>query len=207
MVISGLAYVEGTDEICLCTWGGDVFFVDPNRNAVRFSLHTPVRSFLQGMYSLSPTETRLCIFCATFDGHIAMFSDVAKELAIVKEGRLTDVGTTRASSLSLSDAFAAGGSGGGGEAATPEEDAQLGFSPASPTAESRQTRDSAKKLRAVLYDMSPADIRLLTQYKRVLEGRLRKDMERGEKERDGKERAARRSSVDSSGASAAKPAS
>eukprot|EP01059_Diplonema_ambulator_P032746 TRINITY_DN6577_c0_g1_i2.p1 TRINITY_DN6577_c0_g1~~TRINITY_DN6577_c0_g1_i2.p1 ORF type:complete len:529 (+),score=83.61 TRINITY_DN6577_c0_g1_i2:54-1640(+) len=152
MLMGGISFLqcEGEPCLCLCTWGGDVYFIDNNKDAVRFSMHEPVRSFLQGKYSLNPTETKTCIFCTTFDGQIIMFTDIEHELSIVKNSQVTD---------SLDDM-------------TDDEPDTTPHPKFHLEADLRQRREAAKRIRSVLYDITPGDITSLEAYKEILEARL-----------------------------------
>ena len=154
MLIPGVSFVDDPvcpTEICLCTWGGDVYFIDNERNAIRFSMHAPVRCFIQGRYSIGPGVTTLCVFCVTFDGHICMFSDVAAELTSVKHSL-------------LSDAFA--------EPAFPTQSEGSEGHDFDSKEEEKQWRNSAKVIRTLLYRVSPADVKSLEAYKKALKSRL-----------------------------------
>eukprot|EP01064_Diplonema_japonicum_P039271 TRINITY_DN9800_c0_g1_i1.p1 TRINITY_DN9800_c0_g1~~TRINITY_DN9800_c0_g1_i1.p1 ORF type:complete len:487 (+),score=78.48 TRINITY_DN9800_c0_g1_i1:71-1531(+) len=152
MVINGVSFLEseGGPSLCLCTWGGDIYFIDGQRDAVRFSMHEPVRSFLQGKFSVSANDVKTCIFCATFDGQIIMFSDIQNELGAVKNSQVTD---------SIDDM-------------TDEEPETWQSRVHHLEADLKQRRDTAKRVRSVLYDITPADITCLESYKSILEARL-----------------------------------
>jgi hypothetical protein len=64
------------NSICVCTWDGITHIIDKDKNMVRFNLRDRVCSFIVGTYSISESEKRLCIFYATFNDKVVMFSDI-----------------------------------------------------------------------------------------------------------------------------------
>eukprot|EP01063_Lacrimia_lanifica_P016565 TRINITY_DN23108_c0_g1_i1.p1 TRINITY_DN23108_c0_g1~~TRINITY_DN23108_c0_g1_i1.p1 ORF type:complete len:533 (+),score=173.77 TRINITY_DN23108_c0_g1_i1:64-1662(+) len=167
MVLPGPSFMplaRGVVLLSMCTWGGDVYFVDSANHAVRFALNVPVRAFLQGEYTVAPNTTAPCIFCATFDGQITMFSDIEEELTAAHRGRLADA---QASVLDLTPLPPLGDE---AEHATPTPC----LSDAQPPAahDPRLARGWAKRVRCALYDVTPQDVAALEQYKAALEARL-----------------------------------
>ncbi|XP_011312464.1 integrin-alpha FG-GAP repeat-containing protein 2 isoform X2 [Fopius arisanus] len=57
---------DGTDEIVICTWDGQTYILDQDRNSVRFQFEEPVRSFCTGNYSLSPGTSSPSLVYITF---------------------------------------------------------------------------------------------------------------------------------------------
>ena len=138
MILRGFCMLE--DLLCVCTWGGDIYFIDSNRDAVRYSLHEPVRSFIYGNYSLSDGKVRDCIFCATFNGTIIMCSNISYEIKVIKASRLMEspIGSI-----------------------IPNDD------------DDDSSNSTIDRLRCLVYDTSPKDIKLLQAYKLSLEKKLK----------------------------------
>eukprot|EP01060_Flectonema_neradi_P020633 TRINITY_DN2814_c1_g1_i1.p1 TRINITY_DN2814_c1_g1~~TRINITY_DN2814_c1_g1_i1.p1 ORF type:complete len:446 (+),score=80.50 TRINITY_DN2814_c1_g1_i1:42-1340(+) len=139
MILRGFCMIE--DNLCVCTWTGDIYFIDRDRNAVKYSLHEPIRSFIYGNYSLSDGRVRDCIFCATFNGTVIMCSGILHEICTIRSTRLIDP------PLLVTD----------------DDDGST----------------TIDQLRCLLNDLTPADVRMLHNYKAALEKKLKDaDVER-----------------------------
>jgi hypothetical protein len=57
---------DGADEIIACTWDGQTYILDQQRNSVRFQFEEPVRAFCAGMYSVFPQSTSPCLVYNNF---------------------------------------------------------------------------------------------------------------------------------------------
>lgn len=47
---------NGVDDIVVCSWDGQTYILDQEKNSVRFHLDEPVQAFDCGFYSLSSNE-------------------------------------------------------------------------------------------------------------------------------------------------------
>ncbi|XP_063995867.1 KICSTOR complex protein ITFG2-like isoform X3 [Diachasmimorpha longicaudata] len=57
---------DGADEIVVCTWDGQTYILDQDKNSVRFQFEEPVRSFCTGNYSLTPGGSSPSLVYITF---------------------------------------------------------------------------------------------------------------------------------------------
>ncbi|XP_034939302.1 KICSTOR complex protein ITFG2-like isoform X2 [Chelonus insularis] len=67
---------DGSDEIVVCAWDGQTYFLDQERNSIRFQFEEPVRSFCSGKYSLTPGSSTPSLVYATFTNKIFLYYDV-----------------------------------------------------------------------------------------------------------------------------------
>ncbi|XP_011494279.1 PREDICTED: integrin-alpha FG-GAP repeat-containing protein 2-like [Ceratosolen solmsi marchali] len=68
---------DGADEIIACTWDGQTYILDQQRNSVRFQFEEPVRAFCAGMYSVFPQSTSPCLVYNNFFNKIFLYYDVS----------------------------------------------------------------------------------------------------------------------------------
>ncbi|KAJ8678836.1 hypothetical protein QAD02_014623 [Eretmocerus hayati] len=67
---------DGADEIIVCTWDGQTYILDQQKNSVRFQFEEPVRAFCAGMYSVFPQSTSPCFVYNNFSNKILLYYDV-----------------------------------------------------------------------------------------------------------------------------------
>ncbi|OXU24895.1 hypothetical protein TSAR_010638 [Trichomalopsis sarcophagae] len=68
---------DGADEIIACTWDGQTYILDQQRNSVRFQFEEPVRAFCAGMYSVFPRSKSPCLVYNNFFNKIFLYYDVS----------------------------------------------------------------------------------------------------------------------------------
>jgi len=78
--------LDGTDEVVACAWDGLTFFVDHDKNCVRFRFedNVTIKAFCAGQYALSDTKNLPSIVYVTFQGKIMVFYDVQLSSLSVK---------------------------------------------------------------------------------------------------------------------------
>ncbi|XP_058793852.1 KICSTOR complex protein ITFG2-like isoform X2 [Phymastichus coffea] len=78
--ISGLCALDVTgdeaDEIIVCTWDGQTYILDQQRNSVRFQFEEPVRAFCAGMYSITPGDSSPSLVYNNFANKIFLYYEV-----------------------------------------------------------------------------------------------------------------------------------
>lgn len=58
---------NGNDDIIVCSWDGQTYILDQEKNSVRFQLDEPVQAFCSGYYSITPGENPVpCLVYMTF---------------------------------------------------------------------------------------------------------------------------------------------
>lgn len=69
---------DDTDEVIACSWDGLTFFVDPNKNCVRFKFEAsvPIRAFCAGQYAMEGGKNKPALVYVTFSGDVVIFYDV-----------------------------------------------------------------------------------------------------------------------------------
>ncbi|CAH1991108.1 unnamed protein product [Acanthoscelides obtectus] len=68
---------NGADDIVACSWDGQTYILDQEKNSVRFNLNEAVQAFESGYYNVSldkPNET--CLVYVTFKNKIIIFYDI-----------------------------------------------------------------------------------------------------------------------------------
>ncbi|CAB0033938.1 unnamed protein product [Trichogramma brassicae] len=72
---------DGADEIIACTWDGQTYILDQERNSVRFQFEEPVRAFCAGSYSRDPGCNTPCLVYNNFynKGHRYLQNDVSRD--------------------------------------------------------------------------------------------------------------------------------
>ena len=61
---------DGADEIIACTWDGQTYILDQQRNSVRFQFEEPVRAFCTGMYSVTSGTSTPSLVYNTFNNKV-----------------------------------------------------------------------------------------------------------------------------------------
>lgn len=64
---------DGAEEIIACTWDGQTYILDQQRNSVRFQFEEPVRAFCAGMYSVVPQTISPCLVYNNFYNKVNSF--------------------------------------------------------------------------------------------------------------------------------------
>uniref|UniRef100_A0A1B6EZC7 Integrin-alpha FG-GAP repeat-containing protein 2 n=1 Tax=Cuerna arida TaxID=1464854 RepID=A0A1B6EZC7_9HEMI len=68
---------DGRDEIIACSWNGQTYILDQDKNTVRFHLEEPVSTFCAGLYTLkagaSPSP---CFIYVTFHNKVLVYYDI-----------------------------------------------------------------------------------------------------------------------------------
>ena len=69
---------DDTDEVIACSWDGLTFFVDHNKNCVRFKFEAsvPIRAFCAGQYAMEGSDNKPALVYVTFSGDVVIFYDV-----------------------------------------------------------------------------------------------------------------------------------
>ncbi|XP_053982960.1 KICSTOR complex protein ITFG2-like isoform X1 [Hylaeus volcanicus] len=75
---------DGSDEIVACTWDGQTYILDQQRNSVRFQFEEPVRAFCTGNYNVSPGISTPCLVYNTFNNKIFLYYDVTLPSMVIK---------------------------------------------------------------------------------------------------------------------------
>ena len=73
---------DGADEIIACSWDGQTYILDQQRNSVRFQFEEPVRAFCSGMYSVTPNSTTPSLVYNNFFNKVTFFFFFCKMGAI-----------------------------------------------------------------------------------------------------------------------------
>ncbi|XP_014232176.1 KICSTOR complex protein ITFG2-like [Trichogramma pretiosum] len=74
---------DGADEIIACTWDGQTYILDQERNSVRFQFEEPVRAFCAGSYSREPGTNTPCLVYNNFYNKIILYYDVSLPSMVV----------------------------------------------------------------------------------------------------------------------------
>ncbi|XP_050302209.1 KICSTOR complex protein ITFG2-like isoform X2 [Anthonomus grandis grandis] len=77
---------NGCDDIVVCSWDGQTYILDQNKNSVRFHLEEPVRAFHSGWYNVDvdkPSVTALVY--VTFKNSIIIYYDIPLKDLICKK--------------------------------------------------------------------------------------------------------------------------
>ncbi|XP_051157692.1 KICSTOR complex protein ITFG2-like [Leptopilina boulardi] len=67
---------DGADEIIACTWDGQTYILDQQRNSVRFQFEQTVRAFCTGMYHVSSKTAKPSFVFNTFNNKIFLYYDI-----------------------------------------------------------------------------------------------------------------------------------
>ena len=69
---------DNTDEVIACSWDGVTFFVDHNKNCVKFKFEAsvPIRAFCAGQYAMEGSDNKPALVYVTFSGDVVIFYDV-----------------------------------------------------------------------------------------------------------------------------------
>ena len=69
---------DDTDEVIACSWDGLTFFVDHDKNCVRFKFEAsvPIRAFCAGQYAMEGGNNKPALVYVTFSGDVVIFYDV-----------------------------------------------------------------------------------------------------------------------------------
>nr|CAH7722893.1 unnamed protein product [Callosobruchus chinensis] len=68
---------NGADDIVVCSWDGQTYILDQEKNSVRFHLNEAVQAFESGLYSVSPDKPNVtCLVYVTFKNKIIMYYDI-----------------------------------------------------------------------------------------------------------------------------------
>lgn len=68
---------NGSDDIVVCSWDGQTYILDQNKNSVRFHLEEPVRAFHSGLYNLDVNEPAVtALVYVTFKNSIILYYDI-----------------------------------------------------------------------------------------------------------------------------------
>ncbi|XP_044750149.1 KICSTOR complex protein ITFG2 isoform X1 [Coccinella septempunctata] len=67
----------GSDDIVVCSWDGQTYILDQDKNSVRFHLEQPVQAFNSGYYNLSQNEPPVtCLVYVTFKNTVIIYYDI-----------------------------------------------------------------------------------------------------------------------------------
>lgn len=96
---------NGSDDIVACSWDGQTYILDQEKNSVRFQFDQSVQAFHSGYYHLGPDEPAVtCFVYVTFKNTVVLYYDIPlKELTCKKfepdlttlYAKLEESGTTR----------------------------------------------------------------------------------------------------------------
>lgn len=68
---------NGSDDIIVCSWDGQTYILDQNKNSVRFHLEEPVRAFHSGWYNLNENEPPVtALVYVTFKNTVIIYYDI-----------------------------------------------------------------------------------------------------------------------------------
>ncbi|KAJ8982298.1 hypothetical protein NQ317_001158 [Molorchus minor] len=77
---------NGSDDIVVCSWDGQTYILDQEKNSVRFHLEEPVQAFTSGYYNLNPNEPAVtCLVYVTFKNTIILYYDIPLKDLICKK--------------------------------------------------------------------------------------------------------------------------
>lgn len=77
---------NGYDDIIVCSWDGQTYILDQEKNSVRFQLDEPVQAFCTGNYSLAlGQKPSPCLVYVTFWNKIFLYYDVHIKSMIIKK--------------------------------------------------------------------------------------------------------------------------
>lgn len=65
---------NGCDDIIVCSWDGQTYILDQDKNSVRFQLDEPVQAFCSGHYSVIPGQPSVpCLVYMTFWNKVSIY--------------------------------------------------------------------------------------------------------------------------------------
>lgn len=67
---------DGLDEVVVCAWDGQTYFVNQERQSVRYQFEEPVCAFTAGYFSLFPGLNDACLVYATFRDRIYLYYNI-----------------------------------------------------------------------------------------------------------------------------------
>ncbi|CAI9739426.1 complex ITFG2-like isoform X1 [Octopus vulgaris] len=67
---------DGTEEVVCCSWDGQTYIVNHDREAVRFQFEENVAAFAAGFYAINPQSNVPCFVYATFNRHIYLYHNI-----------------------------------------------------------------------------------------------------------------------------------
>jgi hypothetical protein len=68
---------NGSDDIVVCSWDGQTYILDQDKNCVRFHLDEPVQAFHSGHYNLTVNEQAVtCLVYITFKNSVILYYDI-----------------------------------------------------------------------------------------------------------------------------------
>ncbi|KAJ8952025.1 hypothetical protein NQ318_023466 [Aromia moschata] len=77
---------NGSDDIVVCSWDGQTYILDQEKNSVRFHLDEPVQAFTSGYYNVEPNEPAVtCLVYVTFKNKIILYYDIPLKELICKK--------------------------------------------------------------------------------------------------------------------------
>ncbi|XP_023242288.1 KICSTOR complex protein ITFG2-like isoform X2 [Centruroides sculpturatus] len=80
---------DGLDEVVVCAWDGQTYFVNQEQQSVRYQFEEPVCAFTAGYFSLRPGCKVTCLVYATFRDHIYLYYNV--KLQTIQTQKFLDV--------------------------------------------------------------------------------------------------------------------
>lgn len=76
---------NGLDDIVVCSWDGQTYILDQEKNTVRFQLDEPVQAFHSGYYTIEHDEpAATCLVYVTFKNKIILYYDIPLKEMICK---------------------------------------------------------------------------------------------------------------------------
>ncbi|XP_072398636.1 KICSTOR complex protein ITFG2-like [Diabrotica undecimpunctata] len=76
----------GSDDIVACSWDGETYILDQDKNSVRFHLDEPVQAFQSGYYNIQPDAPDMtCLVYVTFKNSIVVYYDLPLKELICKK--------------------------------------------------------------------------------------------------------------------------
>ncbi|KAJ8922182.1 hypothetical protein NQ315_004117 [Exocentrus adspersus] len=76
---------NGCDDIVVCSWDGQTYILDQEKNSVRFHLDQPVQGFASGYYNVKPDKPAVtCLVYVTFKNTVILYYDIALKEFICK---------------------------------------------------------------------------------------------------------------------------
>lgn len=76
---------NGLDDIVVCSWDGQTYILDQEKNTVRFQLDEPVQAFESGYYNIEHDEPAYtCLVYVTFKNKVIIYYDIPLKEMICK---------------------------------------------------------------------------------------------------------------------------
>ncbi|KAL1502311.1 hypothetical protein ABEB36_007476 [Hypothenemus hampei] len=77
---------NGSDDIVVCSWDGQTYILDQEKNSVRFHLEEPVRAFHSGWYTLNVNQAPVtALVYVTFKNRVIIYYDIPLKHLICKK--------------------------------------------------------------------------------------------------------------------------